>query len=197
MRNALMFLMLSGLWLFPAAVPALETASPRGVEAKFTQTRQIAELDMTMTFRGFMRCEPGKRLKWAVCEPVQSVTLMEADKLTNLDVKNGKKVEISADKIPMLELLNSNLSAWMTGDTAVLQKNFSITRSGERELRLIPAGMLGRAWLKKVEITFDNTGKTVEKVRVTEASGGITEIVFHAVRLNPDWKPSDWELDLK
>ena len=40
-------------------------------------------------------------------------------------------------------------------------------------------------------------GKTVEKVRVTEASGGITEIVFHAVRLNPDWKPSDWELDLK
>ena len=144
-----------------------------------------------------MRCEPGKRLKWAVREPAAVVTLIEADKLTNFDAASGQTTVIDAQKIPVLKLLNSNLSGWLTGDTALLEKSFAIQRPDSRSMVLTPTAPAAKAWLHRVEITLAADLKTVEKVQITEASGETIGITFHAVRLNPNWTEADWKLDFK
>ncbi len=195
MRNSLTALTVIFILLTAAVLPAAENI--RGIEAEFIQTRHLKELDMSISFRGFMRCEPGKRLKWAVREPVAAVTLIETDKLTHFDVKSRKTTVLDAGKIPFLGLMNRNFNNWMSGNEKVLAENFTVTRLNDHTLRLIPHDPAAKAMMQTVQITFSADRRAVRQIRITEASGEVTEITFSAVKLNPRWSEADWKLDLK
>lgn len=195
MRKYLTVLLWLFILLFPGTMPAVENIT--GIEAEFTQTRQLKDLDMSVSFRGFMRCEPGKRLKWAVREPVAAVTLIEADKLTHFDLQSRTTAVVDAAKIPLLKLMNRNLNGWMTGDEKILAENFTVSRPDARTLRLTPHDPVSRAMMSAVQITFGEHAREVKQIRITEKSGEITEISFSAVKFNPRWSEADWKLDLK
>ncbi|MBE6398520.1 MAG: outer membrane lipoprotein carrier protein LolA [Lentisphaerae bacterium] len=195
MRKYLTVLLWLFILLFPGTMPAVENIT--GIEAEFTQTRQLKDLDMSVSFRGFMRCEPGKRLKWAVREPVAAVTLIEADKLTHFDLQSRTTAVVDAGKIPLLKLMNRNLNGWMTGDEKILAENFTVSRPDARTLQLTPHDSVSRAMMSAVQITFGEHAREVKQIRITEKSGEITEISFSAVKFNPRWSEADWKLDLK
>lgn len=195
MRKYLTVLLWLFILLFPGTMPAVENIT--GIEAEFTQTRQLKDLDMSVSFRGFMRCEPGKRLKWAVREPVAAVTLIEADKLTHFDLQSRTTAVVDAGKIPLLKLMNRNLNGWMTGDEKILAENFTVSSPDARTLQLTPHDPVSRAMMSAVQITFGEHAREVKQIRITEKSGEITEISFSAVKFNPRWSEADWKLDLK
>lgn len=189
MRNAVT-LLTTLFWIWQLSAGTL-----RGVEADFTQIRTLKELDMRLTVTGFMRCEPGKRLKWAVKTPLPAVTLIEKERLTHCDISSGKTAVIDAAALPVLKVLNHAFTAWMSGDVDALKKDFTVTEIAPEKV-LLSSNRPGFAF-GKVELSFAAGRQAVEKIFITEKSGDTVEIRFSDLRFDPVWNENHWKPDLK
>ena len=177
-----------------AGAKMMKIARHRVVAAKFVQTRHLAELDMDVESRGSMVSELDGRLRWQVDTPVQSVTLIESEKLTHWDADSGKTAVIEMAKFPWLALLREALQEWFSGDPERLAKRFEVTYPRPDVLHLVPRDATLKTLCRSVDITLAPGGEAIGSVRIAEPGGDTLEIRFHEVVNDPQLPPNIWRM---
>ena len=180
------------LALLPAAAHAGENA--RVIAADFVQTRHLAGMDMAVKITGRMVCERSGRLRWQVVSPVRSVTVIEPDKLTHFDGETGKLAVVPKTAFPWLKLLRDSLDDWLSGDRLRLAGKFETASPEPGVLALTPRDPEIRKLYRLAVIRFAPDGKTVNSVRIEEASGDVLAIEFLRVRKDPALPANLWRM---
>ena len=181
----------------PAAEPDLSAGFPEPakyevVSADFRQIRRLKELDMEITIRGSMVSEKNGRLRWQVDSPSSSVTVIDRDKLTHFDRETGKLAVIRKEDLPWLKMLGESMNSWLSGDTARLKRDFTLSVPSPGTLRLVPASEELRSFHRSVELSFDGEKRTLRRILIVEPSGDELEILFSNVKLDSAIPPETW-----
>jgi outer membrane lipoprotein-sorting protein len=169
-------------------------SSVKSVSADYTQQRYISELDMKMTIHGKMYFEKEKRLLWICNTPVNCRFLISENGLSQYDGESGSVFTLEGSKQPWLKLLWRNTAAWMSGDIAALQKEFSLSVDGENRLLLIPVKENTKGFFKSVSILFNDAFDGISEIEIIENSGDKISIKFSEIQNDITINPAVWNL---
>ena len=165
----------------------------RAVAAKFTQIRQLKDIDMEIVIRGSMASEKDGRLLWRVDDPVPSVTLITGGKLVHWDKTTGKVAELAAD-LPWLKLLRDSFIDCLSGDVEKLRRSFEVGIVPPDKLRLTPLTPELKQLYAAVELVVDLKRDVLSALILDEPSGDRMTIRFEEVRRDPELPESWWRI---
>jgi hypothetical protein len=161
-----------------AIVPGNLTAHLREaavIHLDFSQTRTLAALSRPLKASGSLVLVRDQGVIWALKRPVALTYVMGPKGLTvvNGDVRERQ----SAQEAPMAAQMGQIFRALAQGDWRVLGNFFTVTGEGspERwEVNLLPNAQAA-AFVKRVRLSG---GRFIERIRIEEAAGDRTELVF-------------------
>jgi hypothetical protein len=161
-----------------AIVPGNLTAHLREaavIHLDFSQTRTLAALSRPLKASGSLVLVRDQGVIWALKRPVALTYVMGPKGLTvvNGDVRERQ----SAQEAPMAAQMGQIFRALAQGDWRVLGNFFTVTGEGspERwEVNLLPNAQAA-AFVKRVRL---NGGRFIDRIRIEEAAGDHTELVF-------------------
>lgn len=188
MRNLILLL----IFLFSSGVAASEI--PSVVQADFTQTRFLKDLEMEIRISGSMVYERNGRIRWQVKTPVRSVTIIGKDFLQHYDADTGKLAELKGRDAAWVKLLHSSFSDWLSGDMKKLAENQDCTvqKISDRQFRF--AARKGQnGFFRNLTITFNEKRNGIRSILLEEPSGDTMTIEFHAVKHNPVLPETIWK----
>jgi len=176
---------LSVLLFLPAVMAHGQSALPGQLTAHlkeaacihldFTQTRSLAALSRPLKASGSLVLARDKGVIWSLKRPV-ALTYVMGPK--GLMVVNGDSRERkTARDAPMVAQMGQIFQALAQGDWHVLESFFTVTGTGEPgrwEVTLLPNAQTA-AFVKRIRL---NGGRFIDRVRVEEAGGDSTDLVF-------------------
>ncbi|WP_277036833.1 LolA family protein [Turicimonas muris] len=147
--------------------------------ADFFQTKTLSQ-GLTLKSSGHLSLSNSKGLAWIQTKPFLQKTLIN-DKSVLLQTQSEEPREITASENPEVYKMVSTLKSLFEGNQANLEKNFSVTVSGNSQIwkmTLIPK----IEPLSKIvkEISVDG-GKQLKDIQIEEISGAKTLITFGTV----------------
>jgi hypothetical protein len=172
------------LLLLPGAV--LQGQMPSGLTAHlaeaacihldFSQTRTLAALSRPLKASGSLVLDRDKGVIWALQHPVALTYVMGPRGLLVVN-GDGSRERKSAREAPMVAQMGQIFQALAKGDWHALDAYFTVTGEGrpERwEVNLTPNAQAA-AFVKHIRL---NGGRFIDRIRVDEAAGDRTELVF-------------------
>ena len=183
-------IILSFLLIAPAfSAPSLEEfaeklkplAQNKTVQAVFTQTRHLEDLDFDMVINGEFAQEAGSRLVWITTKPLHSICLITPQSMKFWDGETKKTTTLATDKYPWIQLIFKLQSQWMNGDLLSLKEDFSIDVLDDRSIKLTPLAAAIQMFFKEITIHFNSTYNAVEKVVFREKTDDLITLEFENV----------------
>ena len=183
-------IILSFLLIVPAfSAPTLEEfaeklkplAQNKSVQADFTQTRHLEDLDFDMVINGEFAQEAGSRLAWITTKPLHSICLITPQGMKFWDGETKKTTTLAADKYPWIQLIFKLQSQWMNGDLLALKQDFTIDVVDDHSIKLTPLATAIQMFFKEITIHFSSTFNTVEKVVFREKTDDLITLEFENV----------------
>lgn len=189
MRN-LMWCLFFFLLSFTVAAAELPTV----VQADFTQTRFLKDLEIEIKITGSMVYERNGRIRWQVKTPVRSVTIIGKDFLQHYDADTGKVAELKGRDASWVKLLHSSFSDWLSGDMEKLAKNQDCTvlKISDYVFKFT-ARNAKNAFFKTLTITFNEKQDGIRSVLLEEPNGDTMTIEFHSVKNDPVLPDTIWK----
>ncbi len=197
------FLLLTGPFVFLSAQNAdvllreTERAMARiqTISADFRQTKELPMLRHTLVLKGFFALDQtGGRLVWKVTDPIRYACVISGDTLTQWDADSGKEQTLSASGNAALKFLLHTMRAYFSGNFRAMAAEFDITAPEKDMLRLVPKkGSAPAQFIRFHEFYLSRDRSHVEKVRIAEHGGGITEILFTGVKCNGKLPEDIWK----
>ncbi len=167
-------------------------AGLKTLRADFRQTRILKNLDMEIRTDGEMLLEKGKRLGWHVRSPIRYYCIISEQEFRQWDGETGEVIKLSAERMPWLKLLFSNLSSWMAADLTEMRKQFTFELINPRRLSLTPTDRFFQQYIKGVEFEFDESYTSIRQIQIEEKGGDLIRIDFHSVQRNPVIQADAW-----
>lgn len=157
----------------------------RDLEADFSQTTNYAGFDTPIVSKGRLYFKKPGLLRWEYTEPNR-----------NQVVINGGKVWIYTPELaqvivrPFTEATYSQIPLRLLAEAHHLDRDFDIEESlgetggppGLRWMLLRPKQTDGN--LKTIDIGIDSKKHLIMRMKITESTGGTSEIIFEGFRLN-------------
>ncbi len=183
-------IILSFLLIVPAfGAPSLEEfaeklkplAQNKSVQADFTQTRHLEDLDFDMVINGEFAQEAGSRLVWITTKPLHSICLITPQDMKFWDGETKKTTTLATDKYPWIQLIFKLQSQWMNGDLLALKEDFSIDIVDDHSIKLTPLATAIQMFFKEITIHFSSTFNAVDKVVFREKTDDLITLEFENV----------------
>jgi outer membrane lipoprotein carrier protein len=194
----------------PAAPEKLTPATPEflkelqdhlrevnSVQADFTQVRQLAIFDHTVTIRGRFALQKPDRMIWVVDSPVKYAVSLIGQELRQWDQDSGKIQTMDMGGKAEFQSASDQLKAWFLGDYHMLTEIFNVSIRQRQPLTLVflpkPDGVAAQ-FLERVDLTFGENGLAIQSVVAREPGGDVTTIEFTHTQINKPIKPGAWDL---
>ena len=183
-------IMLTFLLITPAiGAPTLEEfaeklkplAQNKSVQADFTQTRHLEDLDFDMVINGEFAQEAGSRLAWITTKPLHSICLITPQDMKFWDGETKKTTTLAADKYPWIQLIFKLQSQWMNGDLLTLKQDFTIDIVDDHTIKLTPLATAIQMFFKEITIHFNAKYDAVENVVFKEKTDDLITLEFENV----------------
>ena len=190
---SLVIIVLSFLLISPAfSAPTLEEfaeklkplAQNKTVQADFTQTRHVEDLDFDMVISGKFAQEAGSRLAWITTKPLHSICLITPQSMKFWDGETKKTTTLAVGKYPWIQLIFKLQSQWMNGDLLALKQDFAIEIIDDHSIKLTPLAAAIQMFFKEITVCFNNTFSAVEKVVFREKTNDLITLIFTNVKNN-------------
>ena len=189
----IVIIILSLLVYVPAfSAPSLEDfaaklaplAQNKTVQANFTQTRHLNDLDFDMVINGEFAQEAGSRLAWITTKPLHSICLITPQGMKFWDGDTKKTTSLSADKYPWIQLVFKLQSQWMNGDLLTLKQDFTVEIIDDHSIKLTPLAAAIQMFFKEITVRFNDNFSAVEKVVFREKTDDLITLIFNNVKNN-------------
>jgi outer membrane lipoprotein-sorting protein len=181
----LSFLLISPVFSAPSLEEFAEKLNPlaqnKTVQADFTQTRHLEDLDFDMVINGKFAQEAGSRLAWITTKPLHSICLITPQGMKFWDGETKKTTTLAANKYPWIQLIFKLQSQWMNGDLLALKQDFAIEIVDDHSIKLTPLAAAIQMFFKEITIRFSSTFNTVEKVVFREKTDDLITLEFENV----------------
>ena len=183
-------IMLTLLLITPAiGAPTLEEfaeklkplAQNKSVQADFTQTRHLEDLDFDMVINGEFAQEAGSRLAWITKKPLHSICLITPQDMKFWDGETKKTTTLAANKYPWIQLFFKLQSQWMNGDLLALKQDFTIEIVDDHTIKLTPLATAIQMFFKEITIHFNAKYDAVENVVFKEKTDDLITLEFENV----------------
>lgn len=173
---------------------AEQAASSQTISGKFLQKKHVGFLKNDIESSGKFYFASPDKIKWAYLEPYQYTAIFKNDQLYIND--GGKKSSIDLGSNVLFEKLN-NLIVNSINGKMLKSEDFEITYAQNEThyiANLRPTNEVILKLFKTIELTFDKTNFTVDRVKLMEPSGDYTQIYFQELQLNTPIDASVFEL---
>ena len=147
--------------------------------ANFYQTKTLSQ-GLILKSSGHLSLSSSKGLAWIQTKPFLQKTLIN-DKSVLLQTQSEEPREITASENPEVYKMVSTLKSLFEGNQANLEKNFSVTVSGNSQIwkmTLIPKIEPLSKIVKQISV---DGGKELKGIQIEEISGANTLIEFGTV----------------
>lgn len=155
------------------------------VRAHFSQIRSIKDMPQPLRSQGEMIIARDQGLLWQQQTPFPMTLMLDDARMAQ--VMNGQAPQIiTAQSNPQMFQFNHLLRALFRADRQALEQNFRVDFQDEGEgrwqLRLTPT----TTPLDKIFATIDLSGEAyLERIRLNDKQGDLTDITFSHHRLTP------------
>lgn len=177
-----------------AAVPLLiaapglggtDDAGPRVVKAgeilrgRFVLNRRLTGFAKPLRSEGSFSLIPGRGLVWHAQTPFENVTLITADGVSTR-VNGQETMRLPAARMPGIGHLYEVLGGAVSGDVALLQQDFGITRTTDAAgwhlvLRPLHPDRLAMSQIQSLAVTGH---RFVETIEIDKAGGDVDQLSF-------------------
>lgn len=150
-----------------------QLGATQGLSGRFVQTRHLADLDTDLESRGHFTYRRGKRVVWALKQPVEERQVFTPDDAREADAASGDTGNDRRRRQVATLLLNL-----LDGDWQALERRFSLTLSGDAaawQVALAPRQAALRERLAGVTLAG---GRHVERLRLEMADGDTLAVRF-------------------
>lgn len=125
-----------------------------------------------------------QKLRWEYITPNRSGFILNgAGSLQWNEQLKTNKIE-STKLSPVLKVIASQMLLWLNLDQESLAKDFKIRQIDELSLELTPIATGMKDYISTINLTFSPDNFIVEKISITEATGGITVITMSNIQTN-------------
>ena len=166
----------------------------RTLQAQYTQTRHISDLDFDLVVKGRLAQEQDQRLAWLTETPLQSACLFTPESFRMWDAESGRTTTLNAARYPWIRMIFEVQSAWMGGSAEALKRTFAMRVLDERSLELTPLAKGAALFFTRIVLTMAPDFLSVQKVVFTEKTGDTITLVFTDVRRNAPIPEATWRL---
>jgi len=146
------------------------------IHVDFVQTRTLAALSRPLKASGSMVLARDKGLIWALRRPVALTYVMGPKGLTVVN-PDGSRDRKTAREAPMVAQMSQVFQSVAQGDWRALEQFFTVSAEGRAErweVSLLPKPQTA-AFVKRIRL---DGGRFIDRIRMEEAAGDSTELVF-------------------
>lgn len=146
-------------------------ASSEGSEQRYTETRELAFLEIPVVSRGRLIFTPPDRLVKQVEKPNPRRYVIAGDTIT-ITAPDQDELVINIDTHPLLRLFTEALRAVLAGDLESLERHYKLELTGERsqwQLQLSPLDSQVAVYVRS--LTISGRDRHIERM-VTQEQGG-------------------------
>jgi outer membrane lipoprotein carrier protein len=167
------------------------------VQADFTQEKNLTMLKHKLVIRGTFALEKPDRVMWSVREPVKYAIRVFGDEVRQWDEDTNKVNVIHVGNDPTFKAISEQLQSWFMGNYKELANNYDVYLVSQKPLTLRfgpkPGSVMSKV-LSWIQVTFGPDERNIDRMRVRESSGDVTDMVFTNTRLNQPVPKSSWEI---
>ena len=159
-------------------------ASTQSIEASFQQEKYLSILSSSVKSAGSMYFKKPGLLKWSYTEPYHYAILLNGDEIKINDEGKINSFEIKNSKI--FKELNDLIINSVQGNV-LQEERFDISYLENNELylaRLVPKEEHLKEYIKQIDVYFEKSDFTVNKLQLYESGGDYTIISFQNKSLN-------------
>lgn len=157
-------------------------ALSKGSEQHYTETKQLAFLDIAVVSKGRLSFSPPDKMVKQVEEPNPSRYEIDGSTITVTAPGQAEQI-IDMDNHPQLRLFIDTLKAVLSGDQKYLVKHYLMTLTGERsgwQLQLSPLDEEMAVIIESLIIVGQN--QYIDQMVTREKSGDKTTLTFRTTR---------------
>ena len=159
------------------------------VRAEFVQTRQMATLKRPLITRGRLLISASRGVLWQIEQPFRMRYVFGESQIVEIGGDGVRRVR-EAREVPGLTQISQVFRAMLGADTEALREYFDVVVKGDSgawTIELKPRQAQLAQFLSGMQVSG---GRFVEEIRISEAAGDRSQIVFHhsqgAATLTPD-----------
>ncbi len=155
------------------------------IESDFSQQKEMGMMSETLTSSGKFLFKKEKMLRWEYLKPFPYLIIINNEIMYVVDEDRENKVNLQTNRV-FREINNIILGA-VRGTLLNDTKNFKTTFSDSGIFylaTLFPQSPKLKEILSAIDIFFNKTDYTVERLVMREASGDYTRIEFRSKKLN-------------
>ena len=119
------------------------------------------------------------------------------DEVRQWDEDTNKVNVIHVGNDPTFKAISEQLQSWFTGNYKELEGSYDVYLVAEKPLTLRfgpkPGAMMAKV-LSWIQVTFGPDEKNIDRMRVRESGGDVTDMVFTNTRLNQPVPKTTWEI---
>jgi hypothetical protein len=160
-------------------------AKPEQLCGRFDQTKQLAGMKKPLASQGRFCVVAGKGVLWRTLKPFPSTLRLTRDEIVHFQ---GERVamRLDAKQEPTVRMINSVLFSLLSGDLGQLETLFEVDGSSTEGSWKVALKARAPALAKAIGTISLDGGAFVKNIRISEASGDRTDIVFSEIKSGAD-----------
>jgi outer membrane lipoprotein-sorting protein len=156
----------------------------RSIQSSFIQYRHLDILPAPLESRGVICFQAPGSLRWEYREPIRSILLMDAGKVSRFVETGGVFVEDAGPGVQGVQAVLGEITNWMNGRYD-LSTMFKATVAEQGAIVLVPMNEALSRMIRRIVIRLSPTPGIIESVAIEEGGNASTVIEFHDTRVNP------------
>jgi hypothetical protein len=155
-------------------------AKPEQLCGRFDQTKQLVGMKKPLASHGRFCVVAGKGVLWRTLKPFPNTLRLTRDEIVHFQ---GERVamRLEAKQEPTVRMINSVLFSLLAGDLAQLETLFEVEGSADTTWK-VSLEARAPALAKAIGTISLDGGAYVKNIRISEASGDRTDIVFSEIK---------------
>lgn len=163
----------------------------RTVYGEFTQEKDLAMFEQPLVSRGRFAIRPPDDIDWIYTEPAEFGFSIQDGEVTRWNAVSGASRTTPLARDPVLAVIQEQMLAWSTMDTATLERFFTFRQSADDpiELEFIPKKSGLAAIISMVRIRLAADMKHIREIVIVDPDNDFTRIRLENVHVNQEPPP--------
>jgi outer membrane lipoprotein-sorting protein len=157
------------------------------IESNFVQEKKLSVLSKMIVSKGSFYFKKENLIRWEYTQPFHYLIIINKDKIYIQEDKEHKQYDMRSNQ--MFREMNTFISGCIQGDILKKEKEYRMAYFEDSDnyiVTLVPFSEKMRQMLNEVQIWFDRSDLTVNRIQMVEPGGDYTKIDFTDKKLNTD-----------
>jgi len=164
--------------------------------ADFRQEKSMEMLKNKMVSRGVFKYKKADKIAFLYSQPMVYHMVINSQKLRILS--NGKNQIIDLKNNPVMREVRSLIAASFLGNLSQVGATYKINYFGNKNgivVVVVPQSKQLSSVITRITIYFKGSDAEIERLKIEEGSGSVTEYIFTNQRINTDITDEDFRIN--